>query len=117
MRIGNNARAATAYNLAILASLDKLGIVSSGFIAAYGNETAASITLEKIITQKYITLYTQAEAWSDWRRTGYPNIKPAYLNVTGSIPRRLIYPLDESNYNISNVPGGLTLMDRVWWDK
>ena len=36
----------------------------------------------KIITQKWIALfpYNTVEAWSEWRRTGYPNLLPAVVN-------------------------------------
>lgn len=67
------------------------------------------------------------EAWANWRRTGYPVLTPVnYIgNVTnGTIPRRLPYPLAESNTNPVNykaasdaVPGGDNLTGRVWWDK
>lgn len=35
--------------------------------------------LAQIITQKYIAMfpYGSAEAWAEWRRTGYPNLLPA----------------------------------------
>lgn len=66
------------------------------------------------------------ESWSNWRRTGYPELVPvdAPNNVTnGTIPRRFPYPLDESNVNPVHykeasdaVPGGDNLTGRVWWD-
>ncbi|WP_289290074.1 SusD/RagB family nutrient-binding outer membrane lipoprotein, partial [Muribaculum intestinale] len=37
--------------------------------------------LEKIITQKYIGNFPMsAEAWTTFRRTGYPRLFPVYLN-------------------------------------
>lgn len=56
--------------------------------------------LEKIMIQKWIALYPNGqEAWTEWRRTGYPKLVPTILNrgtsqgVTsaGGI-RRMIYP-------------------------
>lgn len=39
------------------------------------------LKLEKIITQKYIAIYPlSAEAWTTFRRTGYPRLFPVYLN-------------------------------------
>ena len=39
----------------------------------------AGENLGQIITQKYIAMfpYGSAEAWAEWRRTGYPNLLPA----------------------------------------
>lgn len=36
----------------------------------------------RIITQKWIAMYPYnvVEAWSEWRRTGYPNLMPAVVN-------------------------------------
>lgn len=41
--------------------------------------TDRNINLAQIITQKYIAMwpYGSAEAWAEWRRTGYPNLLPA----------------------------------------
>ena len=58
--------------------------------------------LEKIITQKYISLFPYSyEAWSELRRTGYPKLFPV-LNVEdgdrslkqGDLLRRMPYPGD-----------------------
>lgn len=39
--------------------------------------------LERIITQKYLAIYPDGqEAWSEYRRTGYPRIFPAVLTAT-----------------------------------
>jgi hypothetical protein len=62
------------------------------------------------------------EAWSNWRRTGYPALTPTNFlgNLTnGQIPRRLRYPTQEVGGN-PNYSSGATLPDdyltRVWWD-
>ena len=70
------ARAATAYNDAVLASLAKHGVTDATFEANFASETAATITLEKIIDQKYTALYSSHEVWTDWRRTGLPSLSP-----------------------------------------
>lgn len=51
-------------------------------------EDAASDTekqLSKIITQKWIAMfpYNTIEAWTEWRRTGYPNLMPSVYNRSG----------------------------------
>ncbi len=78
--------------------------------------------LEDIITQKYIALYLNPEAWVDYRRTGYPAIDPATggstaLNPNGEIPRRFAYPNSEVLQNKSVPTTTANLQDpRLWWD-
>lgn len=54
--------------------------------------------LAMIITQKWISLfpYNTIEAWSEWRRTGYPNLLPAAIN--GSKDCRNIEQHDGRDY-------------------
>lgn len=74
---------------------------------------AANLTLEHIMTQKYLALYTQPEVYNDWRRTGFPALTP---NSGAQIPTRFPYPEDEVQLNADNCPQGVTLFDKVWWD-
>jgi hypothetical protein len=40
--------------------------------------------LERIITQKWISMYPDGqEAWSEFRRTGYPKLFPVVVNNSG----------------------------------
>jgi hypothetical protein len=62
------------------------------------------------------------EAWSDWRRTGYPALIPVDYpgnDTGGAIPRKLIIPGVEAAGN-PNYATGATQPDRfigkVWWD-
>jgi hypothetical protein len=69
------------------------------------------------------------EAYSNWRRSGYPELKPSkeYGAVTiesQEIPRRLNYPLDEARYNKEELDKALQRIGgfdnwnaKVWWDK
>ncbi len=89
---------------------------------AYTGTTAKK--LEKIAIQKWIALYLVGyEAWSEWRRTGIPNI-PVGPVGPGYVPRRMFYPADELRINEANYQQGLTLLGgaddlktHVWWDK
>lgn len=79
--------------------------------------------LEKIAMQKWISLYQIGfEAWSEWRRTGIPNI-PVGPVGPGYIPRRMLYPADELRINEANYQqavgwlGADDLKSHVWWDK
>ncbi len=58
-------------------------------------------TLERIITQKWLANFCiGAEAWFDYRRTGYPDfqIGPATA-LNGQFVQRLMYPVDEESTN------------------
>lgn len=81
--------------------------------------------LEKIITQKYFTLFfTDFQSWFEYRRTGYPNlpIGPGVQN-NGEMPSRLKYPtivqsLNRTNYEAAVAAmGGDEINVRVWWQK
>lgn len=78
---------------------------------------------ELIITQKYLALYLNPEAWVDYRRTGYPSLSPATggataINPTGSIPRRFAYPNNEVNLNPKLPVKNSDLQSpKLWWDK
>src|SRR6185503_5658721 len=94
----------TAHNAGVMASLNKLGVAGANpaFELAEANETPISITLEKIMVQKYIAQFTNVECFTDWRRTGFPNIQPVPVNITGDvIPRRLPNPQSERIYNVN----------------
>ncbi len=118
-----NANGATAahpaYLAAIEASFAEAG--QSADYAAYAAQAsvdpgAASLTLENIMTQKYIALYGNYESFSDWRRTGIPDLD-ATPNTGAEVPRRLPYAENEilSNENAPS-PATVTIFSRVWWD-
>ncbi|HEX5150961.1 MAG TPA: SusD/RagB family nutrient-binding outer membrane lipoprotein [Parafilimonas sp.] len=78
---------------------------------------------EQIINQKYIALYLNPEAWTDYRRTGYPVLSPATggsssINPTGQIPRRFPYPNSEATLN-PNIPTTSSDLQnpKLWWDQ
>ncbi len=82
--------------------------------------------LEKIMGQKWIMLFGKnLEAWSEWRRTGYPTLVPGpFAGGDQLIPRRYIYPTDEALVNsenyanvVSTLSNGDTYRSKVWWDK
>lgn len=94
----------------------------------------AATALERIITQKWIAIFPLGnEAWSEYRRTGYPHLMPVpdAGNMSGGTvtsrwgARRLQYPTEEYNENRANVTAAVagelkgtdTFGSRVWWDK
>lgn len=113
----DKAVAATAYNEAVKASLAKYGVSNAEWESRNAAETASTISIEKIIKAKYIATFLQDEAFSDWRRySSIFNLKLAAKAKTNAIPRRLPYPQSEQEYNKENVPQGVKITDRVWWD-
>lgn len=116
-RKGDQTAAKAALTAAIQASMDKLG-VSATDATAYITKTIPSgdVTLDLVMTQKYIALYTYLETWTDWRRTGFPNVPATSGFQQSDIPRRWPYPQSERLFNSENFPGVKKLTDRVWWD-
>jgi hypothetical protein len=74
----------------------------------YAGNNAAGLT--QILTQKYLAFFQNSgqEAYFNYRRTGVPafNAGPGTGN-TGVIPRRWLYPSDESFYNSANLNAAL----------
>lgn len=76
--------------------------------------------------QKWIMLFGKnIEAWSEWRRTGYPTlVLGPFAGGDQLIPRRYIYPTDEALVNsenyanvVSTLSDGDSYRSKVWWDK
>jgi hypothetical protein len=117
--------AGALYRAAITAHMQMLG-VPAGDIATYlASPRVAYAGLPSIGLQKWIALYGNGpEAYAEWRRTGYPNLKagPDALNE-GRIPVRLPYPTIEQSLNAAALEeavarqGGATLNSPVWWDR
>jgi Starch-binding associating with outer membrane len=84
---------------------------------AYPSDPEAKI--ERIITEKWAAMCgTQGiEAWTEWRRTGYPNFFVVSANslIGNNFPNRLLYPSSEVTRNAS-FPGQVNITDKVWWD-
>jgi len=107
-----------AYLNGIRASFEEVGLEDAEYDAyvaqAAVDPGAGGLTLEQIMIQKYIGLFVQPEAFSDWRRTGIPALTP----VAGSaVPRRWFYPENEYLFN-SSAPArdDQLLFQRVGWD-
>ena len=83
--------------------------------------------LEMINTQYWAADFlNEYEAWSNYRRSGYPALVPVTFpgsQSTGAIPRRMGYStvdkqvnLDNYNTAVANLPGGDKITSRMWWD-
>jgi len=113
LRNNQQALADAAFREAVLASLTFFGTRNPEWEAIHAN--ISNVTLQQIIEAKYIALFLQPEVWSDFRRTGYPQLSP-YLPGGETIPRRLVYPQNELTNNPERVPRDITIFSRVWWD-
>ncbi len=95
------------------------------------DEAAISeVKLQKIITQKWIAMFPEGqEAWSEFRRTGYPKLFPVKKNDSqGVIPselfvRRLNFSVTEKDRNPEGYAEAVKLLGgadngatRLWWD-
>jgi hypothetical protein len=105
--------AVTAYKNAVAASvLAVTGAANTTWLDANINTiTTAAITIQKIIEQKYIAMYSTVVPYDDFRRTGYPVLTP--VAGAGSIPARFPYPQTEISYN-SNCPVVVDNNQKLW---
>lgn len=85
------------------------------------------LKLEKIITQKYIANFPMsAEAWTTFRRTGYPRLFPVFLNNMPGVDTELQLrriPLVETSNNTLEIASLVEALGgpnnggtRVFWD-
>ena len=97
----------------------------------WDNAAPFETQLERIATQKWLATFPEGqEAWSEFRRTGYPKLFPVVNNLSnGTINteiqiRRINFTLDERTINADAVAKAVTLLGgpdnggtRLWWDK
>lgn len=105
--------AETHYKDAIKRSLETWDVASSydAFIAKAG--VAYAGTLEQIITQKWIASWSaSSEAWMDYRRTGFPNLKAGQASAQPVLPVRFIYGDSEVNNNRTNSENAISGLEQ-----
>ena len=96
---------------------------------ADNNPLVMADAMNQINTQLWILHFLDPiEAWSNWRRTGYPEIRfynrnPSVNMTQGQTPRRMQYPLEEQMRNphnwraaVDRMGGTDSWLNRVWWD-
>ncbi len=107
---------------------------ASSITIKWDDGASNEVKLERIITQKWIAMYPEgAEAWAEFRRTGYPKLFPLEVNYSdeteiGQVPmgefiKRLPFSTDEYRDNAQGVATGVELLGgkdnagiRLWWD-
>lgn len=102
----------TAYDAAVTASLAKFAVTDATWLTNHTSGVLGNRTLQNIIEAKYIALFMQVEAFTDYRRTGWPVLVPT---AGASVPVRFPYCTDERLYNSENVPTGITTATPMWW--
>jgi outer membrane lipopolysaccharide assembly protein LptE/RlpB len=118
---------ADLYKAAVTASLQQFK-VSSTDITSYLAQPAVAYNAanykKSIGDQKWLALFSQGlEAFTEWRRLDYPQLKPAYAGVlAGKIPSRLTYPTGEQALNGANYKAAVAsqgedrLTTKLWFD-
>ncbi|RDC56682.1 SusD/RagB family nutrient-binding outer membrane lipoprotein [Pedobacter chinensis] len=124
---GGDAIAATYYNAGIDASLTQYGVADPAFKTLTGIVYNPATALQQIGTQRWIALYLDGwEAWTEFRRTGFPALVPGPNSQNGTvIPRRVGYPTADQTTNRDNYDAALaqqgwtnnSINNRMWWDK
>lgn len=119
------------YDAAIAASMNQHGISDEDAISDYVNQEGVDYdgdNFEQLIgEQKWVALFFQGmEAWSEWRRLGFPELAPAPDAIqVQTIPTRRGYPDNEFSLNNANYLEALQrqfgtdedmLDQHVWWD-
>lgn len=127
--------AKTAYETAVKESFTWLNVDNAETTAAtyltatlkpFANwDLSTKPKLEIILTQKYIAMcgINGLETWTDFRRTGIPSDLPLSIDPSrgaNKIPLRLIYPIEEYQYNKANVAAEGNIdpqTSTIFWDK
>jgi hypothetical protein len=86
------------------------GAYDGSDIATY---TASNVNLSRVIYEKWLAMFGSAEPYNDYRRTGFPVLRPNANGRLSEIPKRYPTPQAErvSNPN-APVP---SLTTPVWW--
>ena len=115
LKLGKTTEAQDAFEEAVASSVLRVtGSANTSWLAANVNGTPVSMDL--IMTQKYINSFGTNQAFADYRRTGLPALTIPPDALLPTLPARFPYAQDEISYNGANVPS-VTLSDKLWWDK
>lgn len=101
-----------AYDAAVTASLAKFSVTDATWLTDHTTGVLGDRTLQNIIEAKYIALFMQVEAFTDYRRTGWPVLAPTAGTL---VPVRYPYCTSERLYNAENVPTAITINSLLWW--
>ncbi|GAA4826395.1 RagB/SusD family nutrient uptake outer membrane protein [Algivirga pacifica] len=102
----------------------------SDITIAWDAAASAMVNKERILTQKWIAMFPEGqEAWSEYRRTGYPKLFPVEVNYSnGTIDseegiKRIPYPSAQYQTNAAAVEAAVQMLGgadhggtNLWWD-
>ena len=110
------------YEAGIRASFEDAGISDtelSTYLTAHGTLSGSQEEqLEQIIEEKYVANFgVVVEPWTDYRRTGYPELQPLSRPqaIYDEVPRSLFYAQSEMDNNPHGVQKE-SMLERVFWD-
>ena len=102
------------YLKGIKASLEVWGVSSDYSNYITNTKVAFDGSLEQIMQQKWIAnMFNGDEAYLDWRRTGFPDLKAGPLAREDVMPLRFVYPSDEINNNSENNSVGAASLEET----
>ena len=118
-----------AYMDGITASMERWNLIASDDYMSAAGSFYDSGDLEAVITHKWISLFANgAEAFSEYRRTGYPSTVeevPGSAYPGAGVPHRFAYPSIENATNGANVSKATSDQninsgeplhgDKMWW--
>lgn len=113
----------------LYSTADDEAFLASGDMA-WDDAADTEAKVRRIVTQKWVALYPDGfEGWSEFRRTGYPELTPvcqsddANINpANGEFVKKIRYPDAERRDNPNATLGSLNnnqgdgMHVRVWWD-
>lgn len=122
-----------AYETAVKLSMDDNGVSAADAETYLANAGKWNNTLERIYMEEWVALFKEnCEAWSLYRRTGYPKeIRTSgeypgkfcsFGTAHNDVPFRMPYPDNEYQYNKENVEAATaevvdnTWGKQMWWD-
>ncbi|WP_316747488.1 SusD/RagB family nutrient-binding outer membrane lipoprotein [Pedobacter gandavensis] len=104
--------------------------VNAGLFTAYNDQKTVKLTevpadqrIKRIIEQKWLALnsISSLEAWSDYRRLGFPGIPNSLLAPSPTArPLRLMYPESERQTNAAEAGkqgNDDVTVGKIWWNK
>jgi hypothetical protein len=116
------------YAAAIRASMEQYGIATADidtYLAQARVQYAGGPAgLDQIAYQKWVSLFMQGmEGWTEWRRTGVPQLVPGPDATLSAPPQRLPYATNEASLNKTNLEaavaaqgfGKYTALDKPLW--
>jgi len=128
--IADNTSKAADYTDPVNSANNLSGSALSQATIAWDESATKEVKLEKIITQKWIAMFPDGqEAWSEFRRTGYPKLFKVMVNNSGGkistdeYVRRINLPSSEYETNATETEKAVKTLKgddnggtRLWWD-